>query len=78
MNKVQLTCYNRQILVDVDQVKYHIMKSTLVESSVAAQNASKDIDPNSPLGRDNIALLSSYARQIQSLNKKIRKNVQFV
>ena len=67
MTKVQMSCYGTTIIVDQDQVKLHEQKWKLVQASIAAQK----LNPTSDV-------LFINNRSISAINKKIRKNVQFV
>lgn len=67
MTKVEMSCYGTTIIVDQDQVKLHERKWKLVQSSMAAQKLNTTSD-----------VLFTNSRSISTINKKIRKNVQFV
>jgi len=78
MNKIQISAYGRQILVDEDQVAYHIKKSELVNNSIIVQKDIEYLDHHSIQFMLNMEKLTSNNRKICNLNKKIRQNVQFV
>jgi len=78
MNKIQISAYGRQILVDEDQVAYHIKKSELVNNSIIVQKDIEYLDYHSIRFVMNMEKLTSNNRKIRNLNKKIRQNVQFV
>ncbi len=74
MQKVQMTAYGKQILVDADQIKLHEKKQVAVNAVTYLNNQAK----GRKLNAAEWALIDKHMGTIQRLNRKIRQNVQFV
>lgn len=76
MQKVQITISNRLVLVDEDQVKMLLTKDAAVKEAVVIQEKMKlgDAKYNYEIQPTLMKLMGTIIR----LNKKIRRNVQFV
>ena len=70
MQKVQISCYGREIIIDSDQVKLHEKKWALVQEGVRLGKLS---EVGSYASKDSIANCEKIIR----INRRIRKNVQF-
>lgn len=71
MEKITLNVYGTTVMVDSDQVDYHLSKDAAVRTVLQIQK-----DPNPSIGQN--ALKEKMLRRIIRLNRKIRRNVQVV
>ena len=76
MEKVTMTAYGMNIIVDADQVKLHEKKS----AALAAVQKYHSVYPSLPRAAKVIfdELLTKEFKIIKTCNHKIRQNVQFV
>lgn len=73
MNKVQITISGKQALVDADQVKLLLKKEALVAKAQILQKRA-----NTMIAHEHMMQASEICAQIIKLNRRIRKNVQFI
>lgn len=73
MNKVQITISGKQALVDADQVKLLLKKEALVAQALSLQKRA-----NSMTAYEHMMQAGEITGQIIKLNRRIRKNVQFI
>lgn len=73
MNKVQITISGKQALVDADQVKLLLKKEALVAQALSLQKRA-----NSMTAYEHMVAAGEITGQIIKLNRRIRKNVQFI
>lgn len=71
MSKVTLNVYGMTVLVDADQVDYHLDKDAAVRMAMHINNIKNKSDGEK-------ALMDKMMRKIRRLNKKIRSNVEVV
>lgn len=74
MTKVQITLFGKQALVDADQVSLLLKKEKLMTEARELQSQMKGYD--TPMSVD--VAMNAVMGKIQSLNRKIRQNVQFL
>jgi hypothetical protein len=72
MQKVEIQICGKRALVDADQVKLHRQKQALLQEWSTAENL-----PYSSKYMKNM-VMSDFADKMISLNRRIRKNVQFI
>lgn len=78
MEKVQIVIFGRAALVDVDQVKLLRQKEALVNeySSITSRTPTLEWTPEELIVINRRSL--EISRKVISLNRRIRKNVQFI
>mgnify|MGYP007091129396 CR=1 FL=1 len=76
MQKVQIFCHGKNIIVDEDQVKKHIRKEALVAEALRLQTLLKGQISFSDKCLYNTELNSVMGKIIR-INRTIRQNVQF-
>jgi hypothetical protein len=79
MNKVEITISGRRALVDDDQVKLHVQKQKLiVDAAVITTWLLSDNKAKPTEIFDENERLSEIGMEIIRINRRIRKNVQFI
>ena len=73
MNKVEITLHGRQAMVDADQVKILMKKEALVAEALSLQKRA-----NTMSAYEHMMEAGKITGQIIRLNRRIRKNVQFI
>lgn len=73
MQKVQMTVHGREALVDADMVELMTKKAALVKAAVDLKDVASTMSAAAHL-----AATDAIVKQIIRLNRRIRKNVQFI
>jgi hypothetical protein len=78
MQKVQIQIFGKDALVDSDQVKFLLSKELIVKEAQRLEQLIATLRAGCPQRAAALAQLENVARQIICLNRRIRKNVQFI
>ena len=73
MQKVQMTVHGREALVDADMVKLMTKKAELVAAAAKLRESAGNMT-----AAEHLAVLDEVVGKIIRLNRRIRKNVQFI